>query len=426
MRKASYIRSSKLSLKFCNKIKLESLQEFVLEYEASVRTFVEMLWFGRFQFGNYILDIQNQQYDCPMFCPELKLESELTARVLKCAKTQALGIVKSVLNKRKKDESKLEFLKTKGITNKKLELVLQTLPTKPEIKNISCEINSLLISVEKSKTSEFDYWLNLHSLYTKKRGKHLQIPLKSHRQMKKLEEKGSLLNSVLLSKSEVQLRFSIQIPEKINNKTTIAVDQGITSLITTSRNDQLPIYQSGKWTMSTIVTEMSKKKKGSKSFRKLVELRKNYINFVINRLNLDEVGEIKLEKIENIRYGRSVGRKMTHFSNPLIRDKFEKLCEETGVLLTHVDNQFNSQRCNKCGWTQKKNRQRKSFKCLNCSHSADADENASQNILIRDSLFIIPFGFRQKKYNLIGFYWTCLGLFSCDWLELTVPTLIKT
>lgn len=422
MSKPSYIRSSKLSLNFSNKTKLESLQEFVLEYEASVRAFVEMLWFGRFQFGNYILDVQNQQYECPLFCPELKLESELTSRVLKCAKTQALGIVKAVLNKRKKDEAKLEFLKAKGQTNQKLEQILQSKPTKPEIKNLACEINSLLVSVEKSSSSKFDYWLNLHSLYSKKRGKHLLIPLKSHRQMKKWEEKGCLLNSVLLSKTEVQLRFSIQTPDKIKNKTTIAVDQGITSLITTSRNDQLPIYQSGKWNMNTIMTEMSKKKKGSNTFKKFVELRKNYINFVINRLDLGEVGEIKLEKIENIRYGRSVGRKMSHFSNPLIRDKFEKLCEETGVLLTHVDNQFNSQRCNKCGWTQKKNRQGKSFKCEKCSHSADADENASQNILIRHSLVIIPFGFREQKLNLAGFYWTCSGLFSSSWSDLTVPT----
>jgi len=422
MSKSSYIRSSKLSLKFSNKTKLEFIKEFVLEYEASVRAFTEMLWVGRFQFGDHVLDVQNHQYDCPLFCPELNLESELTSRVLKCAKTQALGIVKAVLNKRKKDEAKLEFTKAKGITNQKLEHILQSKPTKPEIKNLSCEINSLLVSVEKSNNSKFDYWLNLHSLYTKKRGKHLLIPLKSHRQMKKWEERGCLLNSVLLSKSEVQLRFSIQTPEKVKNKTTIAVDQGITSLITTSRNDHLPIYQSGKWNLNTIMTEMSKKKKGSKAFQKLVELRKNYINFVLNRLNLSEVGEIKLEKIENIRYGRSVGRKMSHFSNPLIRDKFEKLCEETGVLLIHVDNQFNSQRCNKCGWTQKKNRQGKSFKCKKCDHSADADENASQNILIRDSLVQIPFGFREKKLNLVGFYWTCSGLFSSSWLDFTVPT----
>jgi len=78
MSKSSYIRSSKLSLKFSNKTKLEFIKEFVLEYEASVRAFTEMLWVGRFQFGDHVLDVQNHQYDCPLFCPELNLESELT------------------------------------------------------------------------------------------------------------------------------------------------------------------------------------------------------------------------------------------------------------------------------------------------------------------------------------------------------------
>lgn len=423
---SSFVRTSSLSLKFVNNNKLQKLNTFINDYEYAVKQYIEELWFGCFEYLGRVLDVQNQKYDCPKFCPHIVIKSSLSGRALKCARDQALGIVKAILNKRKKDENKLEYLKSKGRNNKKLEQSLLTLPTKPEIKNLSCELNSILVYIEANKHSSFDIWLNLHSLYKSERGVKIFIPLKKHKQYLKWESLGKKLSSVLLSRNNIDVRFEITKPTISNKKDVVAVDQGIKSLITTSRNDALPIYQNGKWDFDKILDTLSIKQKGSKAFKRITELRKNYINFVLNKLDLSNVCEIKLEKIVNIRYRRSVGRKLSHFTNPLIRDKFTKLCEEQGVLLTHIDSSFNSQRCNKCGWTQKKNRVGKVFKCCACSHEADADENASQNILIRDTLSPIPFEFVSKKINIDGFYWIVSGLFSKDWLEFSDPTTTKT
>jgi len=424
--KDSYIRTSNLSLKFVNKDKLDKIKTFIKDYEECVKSVIDALWNTRFEYNGSILDVQNQEYDCPKFCPDIIIDSPLTARATKCAMTQALGIVKGILTKRKKDENKLEWLKSKNKTSKKLEQTLSQLPTKPKVKNLECEINSILVDVEDNRNTTFDVWLNLHSLYKKERGDKTLIPLKKHKQYLKWEAKGKRLNSILLSDKEVEIRFGVAKIDKKTLGSTIAVDQGISSLITTSRNDSLPIYQNGKWAFNTILEALCKKQKGSKAFKRMTELRKNYVNFVINKLDIQDIKEIKLEKIDNIRFGRNVTRKMSHFSNPLIRDKFMKLCEEEGVLFTHVDSSFNSQRCNKCGWTHKDNRNGKTFKCCACSHEADADENASQNILIRDTLFLLSYEFRVSGMNQEGFYWTSSGLYDYAWLELTIPTSTKT
>jgi transposase len=112
---------------------------------------------------------------------------------------------------------------------------------------------------------------------------------------------------------------------------------------------------------------------------------------------------------------------MKHWVNTLIRDSVQKFCEDTGVLYISTKNEFNSQRCSICGWVQKSNRKGKIFKCKLCGHVEDSDFNASQNILIRDTLFNLPFGFRRHRLNLKGFFWKPEGLFDVFGQDLTVP-----
>ena len=122
-----------------------------------------------------------------------------------------------------------------------------------------------------------------------------------------------------------------------------------------------------------------------------------------------------------INYGRNVNRELKHWTNTQIERALCKLSEETGVLFTLEESEFNSQRCYSCGWVQKSNRKGKKFKCRKCRHEEDSDYNASQNILIRDTLFKLPFGFRKSGLNLRGFYWTPSGLFNEIRQEFTVP-----
>jgi transposase len=56
-------------------------------------------------------------------------------------------------------------------------------------------------------------------------------------------------------------------------------------------------------------------------------------------------------------------------------------CEMYGKTLIEVNPSYTSQRCSKCGHTEKDNRLSQSeFKCKKCNHTENADINAAKNI----------------------------------------------
>lgn len=420
------IRSSKHSVKFANGGKQELLSMFVDCYKDALEFYVSYLWDSRIEHDGYLLDVAQGFYVCPKFISsEVKPKvSRLTARALKCAASQASAIVRSVLNKREKDENRLEWKKSKGMKDDRLEKKLSKAPTKPNLKNIHCDLNSILCSLTEGQNS-FDFWLELHSLFSDGRGLKVFLPLKNFSRAKKWQSQGEILNGISVSKETVTLRYEVAEVPKKEIGDVIAVDQGLSTLLTTSRNDEFPLDIHGH-TLSSILEKLSSCKLGSKGFDRASAHRKNHINWLVKQLNLSNVKELKLENIENIKFGVCVSRLMKHWSNPLIRDSLIKLGEELGVLVTLVGNEFNSQRCNKCGWVQKSNRKGKVFHCKHCHHEDDADANASKNILDRHMLFELPFGFRKLRMNLSGFFWNQNGLFSKTGEEITVPQATKT
>lgn len=100
------------------------------------------------------------------------------------------------------------------------------------------------------------------------------------------------------------------------------------------------------------------------------------------------IGVIAFEDLAQI---RRLARKGTRTSrrrrNMLNQWPFSQLQEFTaykaaanGVRVIMVDPAYTSQRCNACGYVDKRNRDHARFDCLNCGHSDDADHNAALNI----------------------------------------------
>lgn len=418
------IRSSRHTLKFANSGKMKILSEFLDLYKSALEFYIGYLWSNRIGSGEYVLDVSQGLYVCPKFLDaSVKHESRLTGRALKCASTQASAIVRAVLNKRMKDESRLEWKKSLGIKDEKLEKKLLNPPTKPNLNKIYCDLNSITSSLTIGRNS-FDYWLVLSSLFKDLRGFRLSLPLKNFDRAKKWSTIGEVLNGISLGKGSVTLRYDVPDVLKRSEGTSFSIDQGLKTMLTTSREDIFPLDPHGH-NLESIIDSMARCKNGSKGFHKKVAHRKNYVNWLVKQLDLSNVKEIKLEKITNIKYGRKVSLELKHWSNPLIQEALTKRTEELGVILTLVDNAYNSQRCNHCGWTQKSNRNKKEFLCKNCNHSDDADANASKNIDIRFTLFELPFGFMSLKKNLDGFFWNPLGIYSKDGEDLIVPPTTK-
>lgn len=419
------VRASALNIKFANTGKRIALGLFMKEYRAAVKVYVEYLWSNRIEWGdNQILDISNELLDVPVFISttDIPIETKLSGRSLKCASTQACGIVAAVIDKRNKDINKAKWMMQKGYNVPyQLKQRLSSPMTKPSCMNINAEVNSIVVGINDSRVKHFNLWLDMHSMFQPEvygRGFNFVIPLKKHRQYKKWED-HKRLNSYLLNENQVVVRFEVQKPTQIVG-TTIAIDQGQVTCLTSS-DGQTSLKCNHGHDLKSITEKMARQKWGSKANKRTADHRQNYVNWSVAQLNLDSVGELKLEKISNINYGKNASREMKHWTNTLIRDSLSKRCWERGVLFTEVPNEFNSQRCSCCGWTQKANRVKKQFSCRKCSHKCDADFNASQNILIRDSLTDLPLGFRKLGYNINGFYWLPDGLFLGSGVAITVP-----
>jgi transposase len=82
--------------------------------------------------------------------------------------------------------------------------------------------------------------------------------------------------------------------------------------------------------LSSILDKLSRKKKGSKAFKRAQIHRKNFVHWSVNQINFEGVKEVRLEKVVNIRFGKKSSRKMSHWSNPEIRDKIKRKCEKLG------------------------------------------------------------------------------------------------
>lgn len=382
------IRSSKVSINQANARKMDVLSMFIDEYRMAVEYFINEYW--NMKFANaYTLNLGKLK---PMkFYPSSITDPlcNLSGRSLKSAKQQALGMINAATTKRYK---RAFVLKKHQVENKKvssLKRVLDKTPlVKPSVPKVfKAEINSINCDFESSSNS-FDNWFVLKSLFNKETKQELgfnsvTLPLKSHTHLKKLSVKGKRLNSFLVSKDFIAIRFEIE-PKKNTGSETIAIDQGITDLLsiaTSSGKNFTSTKCIHGHDMASIMRKISRKKKGSKAFKRAKDHQTNFINWSVNQLNLSNTKELRLEEIHDMRRGERTNRFMTHFAYPAIERKLQARCEENGVRFVLQSNEYRSQRCSTCGFVHKNNRKGKSFICKHCGEIHDADINAANNHL---------------------------------------------
>jgi transposase len=428
------LRTSKHTIKFANTNKIQELETFLQEYHRVIQTYIDYLWNNNIIYSvnkklkdseeiiqlTKTLNISKEQYDCPtMLVAEfnnlLNLQINLSARALKCCSTQACSMVRAVLEKPKRRQYVYQKLLKEGKDTVKIEKKIKEQKiTKPEIKNIKAELNSICCDFI-FKEIGFDGFLQLKCLG--KSFDKIRIPIKFHRQALKWKSQGKIMTSFLISNKAIEIRWEVPNKELVTKGETIGVDQGMLDVATLSNEIVTPKEDKHGHSLESILDKMSRKKKGSKAFAKTQEHRKNFINWSVNQLNFKNIKQINLEKIVNIRYKKRSSRLLSHWTNTLIRDKFIKNCEESGVQIKLQSSTYRSQRCFNCGWVQRTNRKGKKFCCKRCKHQSDADLNAAKNHSIE--LPDVPRQLRIKKLNKKGFYWEPDG-FTLDGEKLTV------
>ena len=418
----SKIKSSSHSLRELNIGKASLLSEFIDEYQRSVRFFIDYLWSTKIKYNGKIFDLKQDLLDCPQFISTVGIDfqSNLSARALKSASTQACGIVKTSIDKRRR----LLYIRSTHLAKKKRTRSLTKRINKcPLIKpilrsNFPIEISSLCATIETSHISYFDSIIILKSI-GKRYGKII-VPIKQTKHSKRISEKGTLLKSILLSKNCVNLRYEYDPIESEGTK-TIGADSGITSVLTLSdgQTTQSDIHGHS---LNSILQKISRKKKGSKSFHKALVQRDNFIRWSINQLNLSDIKQINLEKVSNFRKGKNVGKFLNYSGEALIRSKLIDFAEDCGVRIVLQNSAYRSQRCSRCGYVCGSNRKAKLFRCKSCSFSADADFNASLNHEqnLPSANWIRYCSDLKKK-----FFWKEEGFFDLNGSELIVPDVKK-
>lgn len=99
------VRSSRHFFSHNNKIKTQFISQFLDEYRYAVQQFIDFLWNNPIEWttkNNEILtlDINNLKLECPpvLNYDVISFPTQLSARALSSAATQALAIVKSKTN----------------------------------------------------------------------------------------------------------------------------------------------------------------------------------------------------------------------------------------------------------------------------------------------------------------------------------------
>ncbi len=229
--------------------------------------------------------------------------------------------------------------------------------------------------------NSFDIWIKLGSIGEKI---SLWLPSHKHRQFNKF--KGwALKKSMRLRKVNDNILCDIYFekpePEKKKEGKPKAFDIGYKKLLVDEKGNK---YGQD---FEELCEKISRKEQGSKSFKRSLKERDEYINKVVKEVDLSETNIVYLENLKNVRYkskiGRKVMNKLQRWSYSRVIQRFSLICEETGVQFCQVNPANTSRTCIRCETTDAESRKGEIFKCVECGWSADADHLGAMNILLR-------------------------------------------
>lgn len=192
------------------------------------------------------------------------------------------------------------------------------------------------------------------------------------------------LNLVLVKKKPV-------FPKTISAEDVLGMDRGINNILVCSNNSFFNSKHLKKVKGKYQYLRKVLQSKGTRSAkRKLKKIRGRERRFVsdVNHCLSKKISQSRwkvfalenLKRMTNKKLGKRFNRKLGGWSF----NGFERLlgykCDGLGKRVVLVDASYSSQRCSKCGHTEKANRRGSDFRCKKCGFALHADLNASRNI----------------------------------------------
>ena len=438
-----------LSISSCNRGKLEKLEAVATAYHEYLQKVVDYYWENNLIPKKYVAN--------------LSFSTPLSKRYQQTCGLQAIAVIKSYWSKIQEEvknkiyseikegkisdeEEKLYYFannyqlwfetqeKTIFLNKKNIvftiplyilthltELVLQAKEeiSKPEIKNLTLNLDEKVAKLEKGKNS-FDYFLRLSTL---EKGKPILIPIKLHENARRLLNEGELKRLVRLKKRDGEWFASLVIEKEVEknekNCSKVGIDVGVKALLVDSRGNYYgtECYESLKLDIDKMTeytrrrqkeeTCISKKQRAMRSttpstgeqdfklpklryLKKQAQLsshRKNEIGRSINECiknNSDKVFILEDLSLNGKTKSRPVNRILNRSLLGYLKDKLRFRLMDKGIDYEGVQPAYSSQECLRCGWVSRNNRKNQEhFKCDICGYTKNADLNASLNILGR-------------------------------------------
>ena len=413
-----------------NNSKKEKISSVMKEYRRLAGHIASIQWRGFFEENKF-----NKNQDIKF------ITTPLSERYKQTCQYQVVGMLESFISNRQNDfrdiisssslddnrrkalhqinRRKLWFrIEAVGFNGEDLALArsvmrrLLKIHRKPSMKNINMALDfkvAKIIPKKENKASTFDYWIKLSTL---EKGKPILIPVTTHEYFNQNE--GVMKNfcqlninrdnefSIVFSKEQSDFK-NLSEDEKVlryqPKMDKLGLDFGLNNLFAASTGDlygkgfKVPLEH-----YDAIITKLAKsrQKQGLKvrspRYDKLVSKIRSYLKNEINRvinsfINQHKPKELIVERLnfQSPKLSKRMNRILSKFGKKMIQDKFERLKEEFGIIVTEINPAYTSQEC-QCGYIDKKNRKSQSkFLCGYCLKKTNADINASRVLVARSS-----------------------------------------
>lgn len=341
------VRSTKCSLRFATASKHAVLDRVLTEYGRVCTRFVDLFW---------------SMAELPTKGELLKpivdsVPSWFSARLRKVAAREAIDMVKAA----------------RGRWGDKA--------VKPTHRGQRMCLSSTIAALQVAdEATDFDAWLHLQSIGEKI---VLDLPIRRHQHFNRLAVEGRRVESYIVTRDSVQFAFEVETGPKSEVAIAVGVDTGINALASLSTGEQLGTD------VKAHIERIRRCKHGSKGQRRAVRALRQRVDEVAR----DVAGKADLvvvENLKNITKGtkrRGLGRK-TRYSIGRWNVRYwlmrlQQRCERDRVTFRSVSPWRTSITCSECGHVDRGNRNGELFCCSKCGYQANADVQASRNILTR-------------------------------------------
>jgi len=250
-----------------------------------------------------------------------------------------------------------------------------------------------------ARTLSFDKKRETASVATQ--DKRIKIPLIWHKQAMRYSEWGCKAGEIGLDKKGrwvLRLVFEKELVKHKRTNRAVGVDRGIRHSLVSSDNR---FFGKGRWSERErkYLLHISKlQSKGTKSAKQRLKKKsgklrrfKEDCDHVMAKGLLEELypgDTVVLEDLTNIREhcGKKGKARKKHrskigrWSFKRVENTIKHYAELHGIYVDHIDPQYTSQMCSKCGIIRKNNRKSQYLYSCSCGLKLNADLNASRNI----------------------------------------------